>query len=105
MTSRSKVWWFDEDEAPRVAWHQVSDPLEPFEHSHESFSLRLRDALEALTPKQRFVVECSWGLRDENQHQYSLREIGDLMGISFQAVHGLYSRAMNDLRAHVDADT
>lgn len=104
MTGRRKSWWWEHD-IPQGGWVENLDIPEPFEHSHESFSLRLHTALLALTPKQRFVVECSWGLRDENQHQYSLREIGDLMGISHQAVHKLYSRAMDNLRQGVDAET
>jgi DNA-directed RNA polymerase sigma subunit (sigma70/sigma32) len=55
----------------------------------------LANGLEKLTPKQRFVIQRSWGLGGCGP--FSFREIADVMGISFQAVHGIYSRAMREL--------
>lgn len=59
---------------------------------------RLRAAIEGLTPKQRFVIECSWGLRD--RYEYSFREIADFMGVSMQAVLKCYVFGMNALSRH-----
>lgn len=55
----------------------------------------LRITLGDLTPKQRFVVECAWGLRDE--HRYSLREIAGFMGVTMQAAWKHYHLGMRKL--------
>jgi hypothetical protein len=55
--------------------------------------------LSTLTPKQRFVVECRWGLRGHGAH--SQAEIAALMGIAQQAVVHIYRRALKRLRKGV----
>jgi len=49
-------------------------------------------ALGDLNDKQRFVVECYWGLRGGGRH--TVIEIGELMGISHQAVSKTLRKAM-----------
>lgn len=48
-----------------------------------------------LTPKQRFVVECRLGMR--TGYVMSFEEIAKAMGLSKQAVHGLWTRAQKTL--------
>lgn len=66
------------------------------EHIHQ-----LGHLLALLTPKQRFVVELSWGIKGETTHSY--REISDLMGVTPDAVRRLYERGMACLRGGVDS--
>lgn len=60
----------------------------------------LEHRLDHLTPKQRFVIECSWGLagRANWDGPLSFRQIGYLMGISHVAVKNLYDKGMKHLR-------
>jgi DNA-directed RNA polymerase sigma subunit (sigma70/sigma32) len=97
MTSRRKVWWFD-DGSPKGGWSDISEEADGFDIVAETRTLHLREALESLTPKQRFVIECSWGLRGE---EMSLREISEQMDISFAATLRIYDRAMSRLRKGV----
>lgn len=57
-------------------------------------------ALESLTPKQRFAVECYHGLRsaEGDTTPYSIEEIADLMGITKQATWLIYNRGIATLR-------
>jgi DNA-directed RNA polymerase specialized sigma24 family protein len=54
--------------------------------------------LAGLTPKQRFVMELSWGIGPRGDRQHSFREIAEYMGVSWQAVQSIYNRAMGTLR-------
>lgn len=57
-------------------------------------------AIMTLSERQRFVIECRYGLRAGCKGQrISVREIGTLMGISFQAVSQLETRALEVLRS------
>lgn len=94
MSGRELSWWFDEDGTPRVSWVQLPDDPEPAPKETRYGELERRIA--ALTPKQRYVIELSWGLSFERS--YSFREIGEFMGISHQSVHRLYGRGMDALR-------
>ena len=62
----------------------------------EARSEYLFRALGDLNDKQRFVVECYYGLRGDRP--YNLDEIGDLMGISHQAVSKTLRKAMKLLQ-------
>ena len=53
-------------------------------------------ALGDLSDKQRFVVECYWGLRGDRR--YNVLEIADLMGVSHQAVSKTLRKAMKLLQ-------
>jgi DNA-directed RNA polymerase specialized sigma24 family protein len=53
-------------------------------------------ALEKLTPKQRFVIERSWGLGGREVSPFT--EIADSMGISLASTHRMYERAMATIR-------
>lgn len=59
----------------------------------ETFAVR--EALNTLTGKQRFVVELRYGLRDGEF--YTLEEIAECMGVSFQAVSLLEKKALKNL--------
>lgn len=56
----------------------------------------LRESLEGLTEKQRFVLELSWGLR--GGESLSFYEIGEYMGVGHRSVADIYGRAMNRIR-------
>lgn len=56
----------------------------------------LQSAIGDLTPKQRFVFECYYGLRGDRE--YSQGEIADLMGVSRPAVNRLLRKATETLR-------
>jgi hypothetical protein len=56
----------------------------------------LRLALGELTPHQRFVVECYFGLRGGREH--TLREIAGLTGRSLGWVHGELLVSLSELR-------
>jgi DNA-directed RNA polymerase sigma subunit (sigma70/sigma32) len=51
--------------------------------------------LSGLTEKQRFVIECSFGI---GRPELSERDIATLMGISGPAVHKLKEKALTKLR-------
>jgi predicted DNA-binding protein YlxM (UPF0122 family) len=57
----------------------------------------LQNALGDLSDKQRFVVECYFGMRDSDP--MSTRQIAELMGISHVSVARLLNRAMSRLQS------
>jgi len=62
----------------------------------ESFSRALRDALSELPARERKVLELRFGLVDDQPK--TLREIGEVMGLSRERVRQIESRALNKLR-------
>lgn len=60
----------------------------------------LRNALGELTTRQRFVVECRFGLRGDRE--YNFYEIAGFMGVTHKAVRFHYYRAMARLRQLAD---
>mgnify|MGYP001823784563 FL=1 len=62
----------------------------------ESFSRALSDALAELPARERKVLELRFGLEDDQPK--TLREIGDVMGLSRERVRQIESRALNKLR-------
>jgi RNA polymerase primary sigma factor len=61
-----------------------------------SFSRALSDALSDLPERERTVLELRFGLEDD--HPKTLREIGDVLGLSRERVRQIESRALNQLR-------
>lgn len=62
----------------------------------ESFSRALSDALSELPERERQVLELRFGLTDDQPK--TLREIGEVMGLSRERVRQIESRALNKLR-------
>jgi RNA polymerase primary sigma factor len=62
----------------------------------ESFTRALRDALADLPERERSVLELRFGLSDDQPK--TLREIGDVLGLSRERVRQIESRALNKLR-------
>lgn len=62
----------------------------------ESFSRALSDALAELPARERKVLELRFGLDDDQPK--TLREIGEVMGLSRERVRQIESRALNKLR-------
>ena len=62
----------------------------------ESFSRALSDALAELPARERRVLELRFGLTDDQPK--TLREIGEVMGLSRERVRQIESRALNKLR-------
>ncbi len=62
----------------------------------ESFLLALADALGELPKRERQVLEHRFGLEDD--HPKTLREIGEILGLSRERVRQIESRALNRLR-------
>jgi RNA polymerase primary sigma factor len=62
----------------------------------ESFSRALSDALAELPARERKVLELRFGLADDQPK--TLREIGEVMGLSRERVRQIESRALNKLR-------
>jgi len=62
----------------------------------ESFSRALGDALAELPQRERNVLELRFGLTDDQPK--TLREIGEVMGLSRERVRQIESRALNKLR-------
>ncbi len=62
----------------------------------ESFLQALADALADLPERERAVLELRFGLADDQPK--TLREIGELLGLSRERVRQIESRALNQLR-------
>ncbi len=62
----------------------------------ESFLQALGDALADLPERERAVLELRFGLADDQPK--TLREIGELLGLSRERVRQIESRALNQLR-------
>jgi RNA polymerase primary sigma factor len=62
----------------------------------ESFMVAMADALSELPDRERQVLELRFGLSDDRPK--TLREIGELLGLSRERVRQIESRALNKLR-------
>lgn len=62
----------------------------------ESFTRAISDALAELPARERKVLELRFGLSDDQPK--TLREIGEVMGLSRERVRQIESRALNKLR-------
>ncbi|MFV2071168.1 MAG: RNA polymerase sigma factor RpoD/SigA [Thermoanaerobaculales bacterium] len=62
----------------------------------ESFNRALADALAELPERERKVLELRFGLSDDQPK--TLREIGEILGLSRERVRQIESRALNKLR-------
>lgn len=100
MSGREKIWY-----EGQVLWVTLPDDIEEEESEPDDLWPDLMLALDCLTPKQRFVIECRYGLRDSRQGPLELADIADLMGISKQAVEQTESRAIERMRSWVDQDS
>jgi RNA polymerase sigma factor (sigma-70 family) len=67
------------------------------EHDDVVREVWANQALAVLTDKQRFVLECLYGI-NEDGHEYTQDEISGLMGISQVSVQRLQGRALRKLR-------
>jgi len=63
---------------------------------HESFIHALQDALSDLPDREQRVLELRFGLSDDQPK--TLREIGEILGLSRERVRQIESRALNYLR-------
>jgi len=63
---------------------------------HESFIQALQDALSDLPDREQRVLELRFGLSDDQPK--TLREIGEILGLSRERVRQIESRALNYLR-------
>ncbi len=61
-----------------------------------SFQEALKDALDELPERERKVLELRYGLEDDRPR--TLREIGEIMGLSRERVRQLEARALGELR-------
>lgn len=61
-----------------------------------SFAQALVDALEGLPPREREVLQLRFGLRDKRAR--TLREVGELLGLSRERVRQIETRALRRLR-------
>ncbi len=62
----------------------------------DSFQQTLREALEELPDRERKVLELRYGLADDKPR--TLREIGEILGLSRERVRQLEGRALAELR-------
>lgn len=99
MSGREKIWY-----EGQVIWITLPDDEVEEEAEPDDLWPDLLLALTCLTPKQKFVIECRYGLRD-GREVLELADIADLMGISKQAVEQLEARAIEKMRAWVDSDS
>ncbi len=91
------IWGGANDGQHRL--HRQNDPGLPGELDTEEeidYSADLILALECLTPKQRFVIELRYGLRDGRE--YKQEEIAQLMGIKQPQVARLEDRAIKRMK-------
>lgn len=61
-----------------------------------SFSRALADALEGLPPREREVLGLRFGLEDK--HARTLRQVGEILGLSRERVRQIETRALRRLR-------
>ena len=92
MSGREKIWFNNE-----VIWIRLPDEPEEDQEPDDDLWPELMLALECLTPKQRFVIECRYGLRSTGE-VLELAEIAHLMGVSKQSVHKIEVRAIESMR-------
>jgi len=70
--------------------------LEPADHTLE----KLHDALKYLTARQRFVIECRYGMRG-NETVHTLQDIASLMGVTHQTVSEHEQIGIKTLQKHL----
>lgn len=99
MSGRKKVW-FD----GKVVWVTLPDDIEEDETEPDDLWPDLMLALTCLTEKQRFVIECRYGLRD-GREPLDLSDIASLMGVTKQAIEKLETRAIEKMQAWVDPNS
>lgn len=61
-----------------------------------SFTRALEDALEGLPPREREVLQLRFGLQDKKAR--TLREVGEILGLSRERVRQIETRALRRLR-------
>lgn len=95
VSGREKIWYSDKNDNLVVRWVEIWDESpEPSEEPDDLWP-EMMLALECLTPKQRFVIECRYGLRGDALEQ---QEVGNLMGISQQAVQKIEDRSIEKMQ-------
>lgn len=100
VSGREKIWY-----EGKVIWVTLpDDPDDEETVDPEDLWPDLILALTCLTPKQRFVIECRYGLRD-GREVLELTEIADLMGVSTPAVKQLELRAIEAMRTWVNPES
>lgn len=99
MGGRTKREFLAKDGRWVIYWQSLGDPAEEDKEHEADHTPELILAMEALTEKQRFVLELRYGLR--GWPAMTVREIARLMGISHQCVSRLEHRAMVRLRKGV----
>lgn len=100
VSGREKIWY-----EGKVIW--VTLPDEVVDEEEDEPEDRWPDlllALECLTPKQRFVIECRYGLRD-GRDVLEPAEIASLMGVSRQAVESIEARAIEKMSSWVASES
>jgi RNA polymerase sigma factor (sigma-70 family) len=96
VSGREKIWYENQ-----VIWVTLPDDIEDEEEEPDDLWPDLMLALTCLTPKQRFVIECRYGLRD-GREPCDYADIADLMGISTPAAKQLEARAIEKMRTWVN---
>ena len=95
MSGREKIWYENQ-----VIWVTLPDDIEDEQEEPDDLWPDLMLAITCLTPKQKFVIECRYGLRD-GREPLEPADIAELMGVSRQAVESLETRAIEAMRAWV----
>lgn len=100
MTRRKKI---ETNEAMHTSWSEGpdvewEDPT--FDSVAEVEATEPEIDLSVLTEKQRFVIECSFGL---GRGTLTEREIAGIMGISQPAVHRLKEKGLKKLHEQIDS--
>lgn len=102
MTSRKRVWYFGDDDAPQGGWQQIPFEEDPTfdavseEEQSDDPPLDLWRGLSKLTESQRFVIHLRYGLGGSKV--IPLEDIARMMNVSNQAVSRLERRALAALR-------
>jgi DNA-directed RNA polymerase specialized sigma subunit len=99
--ARKRSHWGEDDGSPQGGWvsaqEEWDDPT--FDAVVEKNEEPPVISLEVLTEKQRFVIECLFGI---GRPEISEREVAGYMGISQKNVHMLKERALKKLRGVLD---
>lgn len=95
----SKGFWWDEtfkDWDPTSCPSAEDEFFASLEGEPEDLMPEVYLAMERLTPKQRFVLSCRYGMKGDGS-QMKVEEIAWLLGVSHPAVMGLLKRALRRL--------
>lgn len=94
---RKRAYWGEENGVPHGSWvntdREWEDPTFDAIILEEEITPSI--PLHLLTPKQRFVIECLFGM---GRPQLTEREVAELMAISQPSVHGIKERALAKLK-------